>query len=68
VGALLLRVVLPGLIASRPTDAPAPPMLPPRDGFLFLDRDKFAAAFAADVPEGRRRSWLTLRSGSASTR
>jgi hypothetical protein len=31
--------------------APAPPILPPQDGFLFLDRDKFAASFAADVPE-----------------
>ncbi|MFI6406678.1 alpha/beta fold hydrolase [Streptomyces sp. NPDC050548] len=30
---------------------PVPPILPPRDGFLFLDRDKFAASFAADVPE-----------------
>ena len=26
--------------------------LPPRDGFLFLDRDKFHASFAADVPAG----------------
>jgi len=30
--------------------APVPPILPPVDGLLFLDRDKFAAAFAADVP------------------
>jgi pimeloyl-ACP methyl ester carboxylesterase len=27
-----------------------PPILPPQDGFLFLDREKFAASFAADVP------------------
>jgi pimeloyl-ACP methyl ester carboxylesterase len=39
------------LIAGAPADAPAPPILPPKDGLLFLDRDKFAAAFAADVPE-----------------
>ena len=39
------------LIAQAPADAPAPPILPPQDGLLFLDRDKFAAAFAADVPE-----------------
>ena len=26
-----------------------PPILPPVDGYLFLDRDKFAASFAADV-------------------
>lgn len=43
---------LGALIGEAPADAPAPPILPPRDGFLFLDRDKFAAAFAADVPEG----------------
>ncbi|MGD1053592.1 MAG: alpha/beta hydrolase [Candidatus Dormibacteria bacterium] len=37
------------LLAEAPADAPAPPILPPQDGFLFLDRDKFHAAFAADV-------------------
>lgn len=26
-----------------------PPILPPRGGFLFLDKEKFAASFAADV-------------------
>jgi pimeloyl-ACP methyl ester carboxylesterase len=39
------------LIAGAPTGAPAPPILPPQDGLLFLDRGAFAAAFAADVPE-----------------
>jgi pimeloyl-ACP methyl ester carboxylesterase len=38
------------LLADPPAGAPAPPILPPVDGFLFLDRDKFAGAFAADVP------------------
>jgi pimeloyl-ACP methyl ester carboxylesterase len=38
------------LIANPPPGAPVPPILPPTDGFLFLDRDKFAASFAADVP------------------
>ena len=38
------------LIADPPPGAPVPPILPPQDGFLFLDRAKFAAAFAADVP------------------
>lgn len=37
------------LIKAAPADAPAPPILPPQDGFLFLDRKKFAASFAADV-------------------
>jgi pimeloyl-ACP methyl ester carboxylesterase len=38
------------LIADPPPGAPVPPILPPQDGFLFLDREKFAASFAADVP------------------
>jgi pimeloyl-ACP methyl ester carboxylesterase len=41
-----------GLIAGFPADGPLPPILPPRDGFLFLDRDKFHASFAGDVPAG----------------
>jgi pimeloyl-ACP methyl ester carboxylesterase len=38
------------LIANPPPGASQPPILPPQDGFLFLDRAKFAAAFAGDVP------------------
>ena len=37
------------LIANPAPGAPVPPILPPVDGFLFLDRAKFAASFAADV-------------------
>jgi pimeloyl-ACP methyl ester carboxylesterase len=37
------------LIADPPPGAPVPPILPPQDGFLFLDREKFHASFAADV-------------------
>jgi pimeloyl-ACP methyl ester carboxylesterase len=37
------------LIANPPPGAAAPPILPPRGGFLFLDRAKFADAFAADL-------------------
>ncbi len=39
------------LIADPPPDAPVPPILPPQDGFLFLDRDKFQDSFAADVSD-----------------
>ena len=38
------------LIANPLPGAPVPPILPPQDGFLFLDRDKFAASFAGDLP------------------
>lgn len=37
------------LIKDPPPGAPVPPILPPRDGYLLLDRSKFAASFAADV-------------------
>ena len=37
------------LIANPAPGAPLPPILPPQDGYLFLDRAKFAASFAADV-------------------
>jgi len=39
------------LIADPPPGAPVPPILPPRDGFLFLDREKFHASFAGDVSD-----------------
>jgi pimeloyl-ACP methyl ester carboxylesterase len=37
------------LIKDPVPGAPVPPILPPQDGFLSLDRAKFAASFAADV-------------------
>jgi pimeloyl-ACP methyl ester carboxylesterase len=40
------------LIANPPAGAPVPPILPPQDGFLLLDRARFAASFAADVEPG----------------
>ena len=41
------------LIAGFPADVPQPPILPPRDGFLLLDRHKFPASFAGDLPAGQ---------------
>jgi pimeloyl-ACP methyl ester carboxylesterase len=38
------------LISDPPPGAPVPPILPPQDGFLFLDREEFPASFAGDVP------------------
>lgn len=37
------------LIQGFPETGPQPPILPPQDGFLSLDRAKFPASFAADV-------------------
>ena len=36
-----------------PPGAPVPLILPPKDGFLLLDRDKFHGSFAADLPAER---------------
>ncbi len=41
------------LIKDPPPGAPVPPILPPQDGYLFLDRARFAASFAADVDPAR---------------
>jgi hypothetical protein len=38
------------LLGTFPQGGPLPPILPPRDGFLFLDREKFHASFAGDLP------------------
>lgn len=37
------------LISNPAPGAPVPPILPPQDGFLLLDREKFPASFAGDV-------------------
>ena len=37
------------LIANPPPGAPVPPILPPKDGYLFLDKAKFRNSFAGDV-------------------
>lgn len=41
------------LINSAPPGGPVPPILPPQDGFLLLDKAKFPASFAADVDPER---------------
>jgi len=41
------------LIKDPPPGAPVPPIMPPQDGFLFLDKSKFPASFAADVAPAR---------------
>src|SRR5450631_2916497 len=37
------------LIKDPPPGAPVPPILPPQDGYLFLDKAKFPASFAGDM-------------------
>jgi pimeloyl-ACP methyl ester carboxylesterase len=37
------------LIKNPRPGAPVPPILPPQDGYLYLDRTQFRASFAADV-------------------
>ena len=41
------------LIKDAPPGAPVPPILPPQDGYLFLEKAKFPASFAADVEVGK---------------
>ena len=41
------------LIKNPPPGAPVPPILPPQDGYLFLDAAKFAGSFAGDVDPER---------------
>jgi pimeloyl-ACP methyl ester carboxylesterase len=41
------------LIKDPPSGAPVPPILPPQEGYLSLDREKFAASFAGDLPKDK---------------
>jgi pimeloyl-ACP methyl ester carboxylesterase len=41
------------LIKNPVPGAPVPPILPPQDGYLLLDKAKFAASFAADLPKDK---------------
>ena len=41
------------LIKDPPPGAPVPPILPPQDGYLLLDKEKFPTSFAGDVDPER---------------
>ena len=41
------------LIKDPAPGAPVPPILPPQDGFLLLDKAKFPEAFAGDLPRDK---------------
>ncbi|MEU3917667.1 alpha/beta hydrolase [Streptomyces sp. NPDC029004] len=43
------------MIADSPPGAPVPPILPPKDGHVFLDRERFPASFAGDLPQAQTR-------------
>ena len=43
------------LIKDPPPGAPVPPILPPMNGYLFLDGEKFPASFAGDVDKEKAR-------------
>jgi pimeloyl-ACP methyl ester carboxylesterase len=48
-----LSSLIEDLIKDAPPGAPVPPILPPQDGFLLLDKTKFPASFAGDVDPER---------------
>jgi pimeloyl-ACP methyl ester carboxylesterase len=48
-----VSTLIEDLIKSGPPGGPVPPILPPQDGFLLLDRAKFPASFAGDVDPER---------------
>ena len=41
------------LVADPPPGAPVPPILPPQEGFLLLDNEKFHGSFAGDLSAER---------------
>jgi len=56
------------LIADPPPGAPVPPILPPRDGYLFLDQRNLRPRSPQMSNEEPRRSWRILRFHGVSTR
>ena len=55
------------LIANPPPGAPVPPILPPKDGYLFLDKAKFAPPLPATSIRRPPLSWPTPKYRGAST-
>jgi pimeloyl-ACP methyl ester carboxylesterase len=55
------------LIKDPPPGAPVPPILPPQDGFLFLNKAKFPPHSPPTWTLKRQRSWVTLKSRGVST-
>jgi pimeloyl-ACP methyl ester carboxylesterase len=55
------------LIANPPPGAPVPPILPPKDGYLFLDKVKFPAPSPATSIRRPPFSWPTPRYRGALT-
>ena len=49
------------LINDPAPGAPVPPILPPQNGFLLLDKAKFAASFATELRPRKPSSWPTRR-------
>jgi pimeloyl-ACP methyl ester carboxylesterase len=45
--------LLDNLLKDAPPGTPLPPILPPQDGFVLLDKAKFPASFAGDVDRER---------------
>src|SRR5437773_4395852 len=41
------------LIKDPPPGAPVPPILPPVNGYLLLDKEKFPASFSGDLEKGK---------------
>jgi pimeloyl-ACP methyl ester carboxylesterase len=56
------------LIANRAPGAPVPPILPPQNGFLLLDKAKFAEAIAADLDPDKAAFMAAPRFHGASAR
>ena len=55
------------LIKDPPPGAPVPPILPPQDGFLFLDKRNSPPHSPPTWALKRQHSWLTLKSRGVST-